>query len=117
MSKTQSGYESSDLKITSGVFSIVDRVTGYVSTDSELQAKLLWENAKGKGLILSKAEVLERRIVIGLKRTHVSRFSSPGKCEGERFDIVEVSKSRSERGLLIQGGHMEGMCGIRLKAF
>jgi hypothetical protein len=82
MPKTRSGYESSDLKITSGVFSIVDRVAGYVSTDHELRVKLLWENAKEKGLRLPKAEVPERRIVIGLKRTRVSRLSSLEKAEG-----------------------------------
>jgi hypothetical protein len=46
---------------------IVDRAGGYVSTDRELRAKLLRENTKEKGLRLSKAEVPEWRIVIGLK--------------------------------------------------
>jgi hypothetical protein len=36
---------------------IVDRAGGYVSMDHELQAKLLRENAKEKGLILLKVEV------------------------------------------------------------
>jgi hypothetical protein len=67
------------MKITSGVFSIIDRVAGYMSTDRELRVKLLQENAKETYLRLWKAEVLERRITIGLKRTRVSRFSSPGK--------------------------------------
>jgi hypothetical protein len=56
MSKTRSGYESSDLKITSGVFSIIDRVAGYVSMDRELREKLLWENVKEKGLRLPKCQ-------------------------------------------------------------
>jgi hypothetical protein len=54
---------------------IFDRVGGYVSTDRELQEKLLRENAKEKGLRLSKAEVSERRIDIGLKRKDISRSS------------------------------------------
>jgi hypothetical protein len=36
-----------------------------VSTGHELRDKLLWENAKEKGLILLKAKVPEWRIVIG----------------------------------------------------
>jgi hypothetical protein len=48
-----------------------------------------------------KAEVPEQRIVVGLKWTRVSRMSSPGKHEGEMFEIIEVMKSRSERGPLI----------------
>jgi hypothetical protein len=61
---------------------IVDRAGGYVSTDRELQVKLLQENVKEKGLRLPKAEVPEQRIVIGLKRTHVSGLSAPGKRKG-----------------------------------
>jgi hypothetical protein len=38
--------------------------------------KLLRENTKEKGLKLSKAEVPERRIVIGLRRTGVCRSST-----------------------------------------
>jgi hypothetical protein len=67
-----------------------------VSTDCEIRAKLIWENEKEKYLRFSKVEVPKRRIVVGLKRTCVNRFSSPRKCEGEIFDIVEVSKSQSE---------------------
>jgi hypothetical protein len=52
-------------------------------------------------LEVQKAEVLKRKIVIGLKRTCVSRLSSLRKREGERFEIVEVMKYRSERGPLI----------------
>jgi hypothetical protein len=42
-----------------------------------------------------KAEVLERRIAVGLKRTHVSGFSTPGKRKGRmneslRIEISEV---------------------------
>jgi hypothetical protein len=47
---------------------------------------------KEKGLRLSKAEVPEWRINIGLKITCVNRLSSLGKHEGERFAIVEVLK-------------------------
>ena len=54
MSKTQSGYQSSNLKITLGVFSIIDRVAGYMSTNRELQVKIPRENTKEKGLRLSK---------------------------------------------------------------
>ena len=43
--------------------------------DREIWEKLLWENMKEKGLRLSKAKVLEWRIVVGLKRTYVSRSS------------------------------------------
>jgi hypothetical protein len=43
-----------------------------------------------------KAKVPEWRISIGLKRTRVSRLSSLGKHEGEKFEIVKVPKSRRE---------------------
>jgi hypothetical protein len=61
---------------------IVDCARGYVSTDRELREKLLRENMKEKGLRLSKAEVPEQRIVIGLKRTRVSGLSTTGKSKG-----------------------------------
>jgi hypothetical protein len=61
---------------------IIDRSGGYVSTDHELQVKLLQENMKEKGLILPKDKVLEQRIVIVLKRTHISGLCALGKSKG-----------------------------------
>jgi hypothetical protein len=66
---------------------IVDYVGGYVSTDRELREKLLWENAKEKGLILSKAEVPKWRIAIGLKGNVSLDHGLRVKCFGSRKSL------------------------------
>jgi hypothetical protein len=75
--KVQSRSQLFNLIIISGVFSIIDHARGYVSTAHEL-----WKNTKEEGLRLPKAEVPERRIAIGLKRTRVSGLSTPIKRKG-----------------------------------
>jgi hypothetical protein len=76
---------------------IVDHAGGYVSTDRELQVKLLQENVKDKGLIFSKDEVPKRRIVVGLKRTCVVGSCTLGEMLQEKTKF-ENPNSQSPKG-------------------
>jgi hypothetical protein len=82
---------------------IIDRAGGYMSTDSELRAKLLQENAKEKGW---KVEISEPRIPEGIvtvdpKGTRVSGLSAPGKIKGRlKGRKVEIFEPRIPEGIV-----------------